>query len=377
MYVRLAYEYEPLDLGKYVVLYNEITAKTYTIDAKNVDMVRDVIEGSTEEHLLEKYGNRWNDFFDVLKQNYAVITSEKPVHFFDTWDYGAKGISAKDKNAIPQIHILTLQLTEECSLQCNNCNVLYEFPCLVCESSHRDCKLNLDILFKFINSLYMYGLNEVIIEGGDPLTTPDKLMKVIDFIQEMSKGRIEVVIKTNGVRLKSDTLLMERLKSKKVTFRIVLNPEHSEIQKEIVDFFQINGIKHSTVTINSNSTAENLCVQKLTLDEYFVSEKVFLEPDTLNRNTIFNYYHPCIVGKIYVSADGTISACRDLLKNGHSIGNINKDEVATIVSDLKALWQSPEIEAKNCLKCKNKKHCHSCPSLKHTMSGKISCPFAD
>ena len=94
MYVRLAYEYEPLDLGKSIVLYNEITAKTYTIDAKNVAMVRELIKGTTEELLLKKYGNQWNTFFDILKQNYAVVISEKPVCFFDTWDYGAKGISA-------------------------------------------------------------------------------------------------------------------------------------------------------------------------------------------------------------------------------------------------------------------------------------------
>ena len=113
MYVRLAYEYEPLDLGKSIVLYNEITAKTYTIDAKNVAMVRELIKGTTEELLLKKYGNQWNTFFDILKQNYAVVISEKPVCFFDTWDYGAKGISAKDKNVMPKIQFLTLQLTDK------------------------------------------------------------------------------------------------------------------------------------------------------------------------------------------------------------------------------------------------------------------------
>ena len=35
-------------------------------------------------------------------------------------------------------------------------------------------------------------------------------------------------------------------------------------------------------------------------------------------------------------------------------------------SDLKSLWQAPEIEAASCLRCQNKKHCHSCPSIKHT-----------
>lgn len=114
---------------------------------------------------------------------------------------------------------------------------------------------------------------------------------------------------------------------------------------------------------------------KLNPDEYVVTEKLFLESDTLNRNTIFNYYHPCIVGKIYISSTGDISACRELFKKGHNIGNINKDDLASVVSPLKSLWQNPEIEATSCLKCENRKHCHSCPSLKHTMCGKIRCPF--
>lgn len=211
MYVRLAYEYEPLDLGKSIVLYNEITAKTYTIDAKNVAMVRELIKGTTEELLLKKYGNQWNTFFDILKQNYAVVISEKPVCFFDTWDYGAKGISAKDKNVMPKIQFLTLQLTDKCSFQCNSCNSLYEFPCLVCESSSRNHELQLDALFKFIDSLYIYGLKEVVIEGGDPLTIPNKLIKVIDFIQKKSNGKINIVVKTNGVLLQSDALLLKKI----------------------------------------------------------------------------------------------------------------------------------------------------------------------
>lgn len=377
MYVRLAYEYEPLDLGKSIVLYNEITAKTYTIDAKNVAMVRELIKGTTEELLLKKYGNQWNTFFDILKQNYAVVISEKPVCFFDTWVYGAKGISAKDKNVMPKIQFLTLQLTDKCSFQCNSCNSLYEFPCLVCESSSRNHELQLDALFKFIDSLYIYGLKEVVIEGGDPLTIPNKLIKVIDFIQKKSNGKINIVVKTNGVLLQSDALLLKKLKSRKVTLNIILNREYNESQKGLLDILRIKGLRYSTTTLSSGNSVESPCIQKLDSNEYLVLEKVFLESDTLDRNTIFNYYHPCIVGKIYVSADGNISACRELLKNGYRIGNIDKDEISSIVSDLKSLWQKPEIEAKNCLKCKNRKHCHSCPSLKHTMNGKINCPFTD
>ena len=62
MFIRLSYEYESLDLGKNIVLYNELSSKTYTIDVQNTDMMRDVIEGSTEEKLSEKYGERWDIF---------------------------------------------------------------------------------------------------------------------------------------------------------------------------------------------------------------------------------------------------------------------------------------------------------------------------
>ena len=47
MFIRLSYEYESLDLGKNIVLYNELSSKTYTIDVQNTDMMRDVSEGST------------------------------------------------------------------------------------------------------------------------------------------------------------------------------------------------------------------------------------------------------------------------------------------------------------------------------------------
>ena len=379
MFIRLSYEYESLDLGKNIVLYNELSSKTYTIDVQNTDMMRDVIEGSTEEKLSEKYGERWDIFFDILKRNCAVVISKHPTHFFDTWDYGAKGISAKDKNAMPKIQFLTLQLTDMCDLQCKSCGGTYEFPCHVCEGQNRTsaCELNLDSLFVFINSLYMYGLNEVTIEGGDPFTNQDRLMKVIDYIQEISSGNIQIVIKTNGVRLKYDTLLLENLKSRNIILRIIINQEYCEIQENVLDILRNENIKYSTVTLTSDNQIHGPYVRKLDTDKYFVSEETFLESDTLDRNTIFNYFHPCIVGKIYVSATGDISACCDLLKKGHCIGNINKDEFASIVADLKSLWQAPEIVAASCLRCQNKKHCHSCPSIKHTMSGRISCPFAD
>lgn len=132
--------------------------------------------------------------------------------------------------------------------------------------------------------------------------------------KKKSNGKINIVVKTNGVLLQSDALLLKKLKSRKVTLNIILNREYNESQKGLLDILRIKGLRYSTTTLSSGNSVESPCIQKLDSNEYLVLEKVFLESDTLDRNTIFNYYHPCIVGKIYVSADGNISACRELLK---------------------------------------------------------------
>ena len=377
MFVNLSYEYEYLDLGESIILYNEVTSKTYIIDAENIEMIRDVIAGSTEEKMAEKYGELWKTFYDVLKQNFAVVVHDHPIHFFDTWDYGAKGISAKDKNVIPPIQARTLQLTEACDLQCGNCGGIYEFPCQTCEKSYKPNSnvLELNNLLKFINSLILGGLNELTIEGGDPFTDQERLMKIIDYVDEKSNSRVLVEIKTNGLRIKSDSSLLKKLKNRNVTLKIIVNEEYRIAQETILRILRNNNIKYSTLLLDTEVNTQEMCIHKVSQDEYCVSERLFLESDTLNRNTIYKHYHPCIVGKIYISAAGDISACRDLLKKGYNIGNITKDDLAAVISPLKTLWQNPQIEETSCLKCKKRKHCHSCPSLKSTMSGKIHCPF--
>lgn len=87
------------------------------------------------------------------------------------------------------------------------------------------------------------------------------------------------------------------MKSRKVTLNIILNREYNESQKGLLDILRIKGLRYSTTTLSSGNSVESPCIQKLDSNEYLVLEKVFLESDTLDRNTIFNYYHPCIVGK--------------------------------------------------------------------------------
>ncbi len=117
-----------------------------------------------------------------------------------------------------KISYLRLSITDKCNLKCSYC---YSFSDKI---PYPDSYLNVDEIFKLVQSLADVGINKVRITGGEPLLRSD-IADIVSRISEI-KSIKDISITTNGILLEKFAEKLFRAGLKRINISLdSLNPE--------------------------------------------------------------------------------------------------------------------------------------------------------
>ena len=364
-YIKFGFGWSLLYEKNHMYLTNSLTSKMFQIEPKYQNIAKEIEKGCNIEILLKRYESTWNNFKSQLEENKAVYYSGNSEILRDSFDFGNKlSIVSEYIKQIPQISQLSIQLSNKCSLNCINCNQQTMYNCLSCHTNNQ-VYYNLDIhnVINAIKFLSKFGIQSLLIQGGDPLLDYDHLLMLIRcFRNRTPQGK--VIIETNGISLMSlNEEKIKDIKEEQCIFLIPVIEDHYDIyfratqklKEENIEYFtQTRDCIKSQFAFFSNDTIPFIKTHGRPLVEQDKIQNAMNIPN----NTIKSVYQSCYFGKVYISYNGGVGACI----NNMLADSITKElDWSKIISALDRLWRTtPDIK---CNSCKLHPICISCDTL--------------
>lgn len=349
------------------VLSNALTSELYKLGDTQGRIASRINDGTTEEELISEFGSAWESFKSELEHEYAIYYSNQPQTVQDIICMGSLMASNSAFIKIPpHIARLTVQISDSCDCGCEDCGKPVCFPCLSCDVSGNNEAINFDRIAKRLEFLSQFGITELFITGGDPLTDFKVLSELFSLYHKLNPtGSIKVI--TSGKLIPQlNASELDVLKSN-ATLMLVVTQSNVMSLGNIIGI--LNNQQISFDLIMRNIAANDETIFRNDTLEYRASNNMpmvdaanIIRPSSIfnNNNVLCGTIPPCFDGQLFISHKGDISVCRGY-KNAHPA--LNEENGANLIEAIKDLWQHTPDESL-CKKCGLAMHCLSCRSNK-------------
>lgn len=356
----LSYDYSSACLKDKVILYNNLNGKVFTVEGRDANIIRDLINGTCEQNLQEKYGASWIALKKNLVRNSALISCGSSAKFFDTWDFGAIHVSSRDRSRVAILREVVVQYATVCSLDCPNCGDVLDPPCLGCAREHTPASLANETLINAVSYLRNHGLRQLTIAGADPLIRSKDLLELANEVKAVAPN-VLICVRTNGTLIQSNPTLLKSWPRNAVLELLPIG-ERSCISKGLLQNLNSHGIRY-VIARKGRKIGSEIDVRAEDLET----------SSTLETNTICAENMPCVFQRAYISANGNVSSCRGYSLRGQDLGNMLKDSLDTIIMELESSWKSEVSDRKKCSVCSWRSHCTVCPALRSAPQFTLHC----
>ncbi|WP_339317299.1 radical SAM protein [Paenibacillus sp. FSL R10-2734] len=322
-------------------LHNLVEEKLLWIDNRLGNSIRKAESG---ESLSDQEFKMLNVFFK--KYEWGMFT-DYPVFIDKFRSINVYNEKKMHKNT-PFIETATLQLTNECNLNCSFCGEMFCPSCRVIEGQAP--ALSLDEWKLAVDKLEGYGVKTILLTGGEAVTSP-----YFQDIKEYINGKnISLSIHTNGIghieglaednhiiislfNPKELANIVKMYKKNKMVSIILYDLQNKEKPKVIPESWQVIFSKTKSIPVTNKSMVN------VDFDAFF-SRK-------LGNN--------CLDKKILVAYDGSIYPCMEL-KN--KLGNLRDNEFHMALQKLMAhYWKKGVDQNQNkCKECEFRYACNAC-----------------
>lgn len=285
-----------------------------------------------------------NDFLNSLSDAGWGFFSEQK-YFIDkirTKNLFSQNMFYKER---PLVYSCTLHITNNCNLNCSQCGNIF-CPSCIKYSNNSTPKLNQ--LKSIIQELLPYGLQEIVLVGGEVALYTD-LEKLLDYC---SKNSLRTIINTNG------TLLIPNKNNTQFILNIFTYEQLELAQKNYKDrdniFVVLHDMKNTVEIINSTWTV----IEKSTSNPE-ITPSTMRKLGVLEFN-ISKYWNMCLSNRIHIMNNMDVITC---LGESKIIGNLNKDSLTSILLLLyENQWKDTKVsdDESHCGSCEFRYSCNPC-----------------
>ena len=288
---------------------------------------------------------------------------------------------------IPVINNCYVELTNECSLKCAYCSYPKLTACLACRKMNGS--INMGSLTKFLDRIFNMKLKSLTFHGGDPLVNKTLVTDLIEFCREHSfKGQINLI--TNGTLIDEQIVKVFSKYNVHPVLPVILNQNlrlNAKFKRKIISVARLaHEAKVSfSITLLDSGNEDYLREEfkfaqlleprkinraillhgkgKITDKTHLSSEPLLDITEHVNPQVYQNNgkHHPCLFGRIAVSANGEILPCPHM--NSNILGNINStDSINTIFEEslIDKFWDLSLPKIKMCQECEFAFGCYDC-----------------
>lgn len=307
-----------LEVGKRgAVLYNLLNNNFIAINEeyKNMLLIAEANREISDNELFSNLeGIGWGKYYskavfiDKLRK-YNIFTQKK------FW-----------KDA-PTIKIGILQLTNECSKGCSFCNEIF-CPICVSTSSAEGEELSFADWKNVIDQLKIYGLEQLILTGGD-ISTVNYLNDLIQYTKEQNIITSICIVGGTKIETSEKSVIVNLLVRNELEIGRIVN-NYKEFNN--VNLYVFNKNMKGIEKVNKNWRVVTLAKDGVRID------KSSLFPVSIDRYFDRKMYDICLNSKITILSNGNIVPC--LGAKNEVEYNIREDILPEIVRGLeKDYWQ--------------------------------------
>ncbi len=387
------------------IIYDILNHKAYFIDKKGTQALGYSEKGIPIPDIKTKInvGNIVEDFYDKLKElqlgryyeNRVFIENLKTIIDFKRMESQRIILGA-------QVSTIVIELNQICGLKCKICSRAdvdnnYGFCGCSCwnEELKESDSIHINKVKRTITDLMIFKPNEILIIGGDPFLSENKLGELIRFARELGIPIISVY--TNATEIKRNHLSL--LRNYDVNIRIpifgfdvkshnVLSGVAGSYEKTInnLELLLDHGVKVYPIIYNDirfgekrdeisellvNIGFKNICKEYIYPGLRTTSEKGkrYFElcdqnvnvKDDIDTYILCKSANPCLYGKLAITLRGDVLPCQNA--RNHIVGNIYS-EVPTSEIIKKGLldifWFLSKENIDTCRDCEFRFACRDC-----------------
>lgn len=395
-------------------IYNLLSGDIISIESSKTKILIACEKGKSVEDIINSTESiskkECVDFLEKLIEKKAGSFYKKNIY---VKKYGDRDPWRSFSPVPPVLYLGFIEFTNICELECFFCRDDGIQPfykgCMGCKKWLIDVEKQLRIKDwgKVLSQLNDLGCRDLMIVGGNPFLAENKLKGIIKQIRSLNFQR--VFISTNGIFLSENTIKflkkyliypviqvfsyeskeyelitgksggfdilinnLRRLKENDLKFSITILVSHItqyNIEK-IRKFFE--GFSPENIFFNYlYPTSKNL--SDFT-SEY--TEKLVISKKNIPRTSLEDFsrkrdYHPCLNGKIAITAEGNILPC--IMMRDEIIGNIKDSSLQEFFADKKVdlYWELCKEKVDICKECEYRYACPDCRPLEKNATSNL------
>ncbi|MDR2667024.1 MAG: hypothetical protein LBB34_02830 [Holosporales bacterium] len=314
------------------VIYNILNRNAVELNGKEMETVIASEKNNIVDSEDELFGKLADFEYGCFLDSQVYIDKLRP--------YDAYNLELFWKN-IPNIQFAIFQITNDCSLTCEDCEMSVCPSCLKFPDYSASKPLQLSDYSNILPKLREQGLKKVILTGGD-ISKFSQLSKLVNLIKSFE---LDILMCVNGlhpinVKDKNIEIYLSMKNGQSID---QVNANFKEFSNVTVfcrdNFSNIPSTWRSAKTITKTLTHS---FSPVSIDEFFVKE----------------HYVACLLGKLYVNHVGDIYPCWGNTKK--KLGNILNVNLAKINFELyEQFWRKfPALYG--CRKCPKYHGCNHC-----------------
>lgn len=249
------------------------------------------------------------------------------------------------------INFATIQVTNNCNLNCDFCSKVFCPSCKVFESV--DEPISVEKWKKIIDELKFFGTNHILFTGGET-----GIYENIDILVDysISKG-INANIHTNGIKklnnISNEAKILITLFNKDYLDKIIDNYKNNDNVILIVQEKDLNFVK--------NKVTKFKVVKTFNFDEDRKLTKNNLSKVGVNEFFLKKISNYCLNGKISISYNGDVYPC---LGSKTSLVNLKNDNLSKAMKILIDKYWKKSLEKMDkttkCVECEFRYTCNTC-----------------
>lgn len=294
--------------------------------------------------------------YDYLAERGWGFYSQKPV-FVDK----ARTINVFGERRIwlqqPQFAVLVAQITDSCNQACENCGRSF---CPICFSDNKDgvC-LSTAQWLRIIEDASTMGCQSIMFTGGECFLH-EGLHQMLELALKLG---LDVTIQTNGRSPLADipahvgiSVLCNPYSDTNLLFKNIRGRQRVTVIFQDVDANDFPDVIEGNWVLRTVSSSEPRkgkdYLHNIKLDAFFYKK----------------LKDPCLNGKMYICADGSVVPC--FQKKEYPLGNVECGEFSEIYSDLiKQYWYAPLEQRTRSMKCHSCELIYACPVCRFSNVG--------
>lgn len=300
---------------------------------------------------------------------------------------------------------ICLEISSECLLSCADCGykTISTTSCMCGIWSPQCKKLNYS-LDDVLEKIFLYGINKISIQGGDPFLNKEL---VLDVIKKSKAHGVQLDIHTPGVNISNSdwdlirdtgtnivipvfginkkniyqitsykdtfkTLVkISKIKYSNIFAKVILNEKTFNQKEEILNWLKQKNINIFSINYYISQDSPEIDYTNEISKEIFKRAHKFYEIDFMKFYKMYEN-SVCWANKIAINLNGDILPC--IATKDFIYGNVNNDSLISILKKIKSdnKFNISKSDIPMCKKCEYRYSCNTCYANNKNMSDSLN-----